>query len=129
MAIREIAKPSRAAELPKRSVRRLALVPPISQLSIKSITDQNRDSKSFFTICAVIATAGLMTMFALNMALTEGAFTVRALKLEVIEMKELRQAALTEVALVSAPDRLAQSAQNLGMVASGNPRFIEIETR
>ena len=68
-------------------------------------------------------------MFALNMALTEGAFTVRALKLEVIEMKELRQAALTEVALVSAPDRLAQSAQSLGMVASGNPRFIEIETR
>lgn len=129
MAIREIAKPSRAVELPNRSARRLALVPPIALPSFKSITDQSRDSKSFFTICAVIATAGLMTMFALNMALTEGAFTVRALKLEVIEMKELRQAALTEVALVSAPDRLAQSAQSLGMVASGNPRFIEIETR
>lgn len=68
-------------------------------------------------------------MFSLNMALTEGAFTVRALKLEVIEMKELRQAALTEVAQISAPDRLAQSAKSLGMIASGKPRFIEIEAR
>ena len=68
-------------------------------------------------------------MFALNMALTEGAFNVRALKLEVIEMKELRQAALTEVAQISAPDRLAQQARNLGMVASSKPRFIEIEAR
>ncbi len=68
-------------------------------------------------------------MFGLNMALTEGAFTVRALKLEVIEMKELRQAALTEVAQVSAPDRLAQSARTLGMVPSGKPRFLEIENR
>lgn len=68
-------------------------------------------------------------MFTLNIALTEGAFTVRALKLEVIEMKELRQAALTELAHVSSPDRLASSAQMLGMVPSGKPRFIELADR
>lgn len=67
-------------------------------------------------------------MFGLNMALTEGAFTVRTLKLEVIEMKELRQAALTEVAYVSSPERLAQSATRLGMVPSGKPRFLQIES-
>jgi hypothetical protein len=80
-------------------------------------------------ICVAIATAGLTAMFTLNIALTEGAFTVRALKLEVIEMKELRQAALTELAYVSSPDRLARSAEMLGMVASGSPRFIEINDR
>lgn len=80
-------------------------------------------------VCVGIATAGLMTMFGLNIALTEGAFEVRALKLEVIEMKEFRQAALTELAYVSSPDRLAESAKRLGMVPSGKPRFLEIESR
>jgi len=136
MAIREInpkVTTSPEADLPRHGAttrnRRLSLVPPLSQLTVRSITDESRDTKSFMTICAVITTFGLMTMFGLNMALTEGAFKVRELKLQVIEMKELRQAALTEVAQVSAPDRLAQSARNLGMVPSGKPRFIEIESR
>jgi hypothetical protein len=110
-------------------VRRLSLVAPLSNLSLASLTDAKRDSKNFVMICVAIATAGLMAMFTLNIALTEGAFTVRALKLEVIEMKELRQAALTELAYVSSPDRLARSAEMLGMVASGSPRFIEINDR
>ena len=112
--------------------RRLALVTPLSNLgnlTLASLTDEKRDSKNFVMICVSIATAGLMAMFMLNIALTEGAFTVRALKLEVIEMKELRQAAQTELAHISSPDRLARSAEMLGMVASGSPRFIEIQDR
>ncbi len=135
MALRDIAATSAAPARINPSVppttkpkRRLAVVPPLTQLSVRSITHQDRDSKSFVTICATIATAGLLTMFGLNMALTEGAFTVRSLKLEVIEMKELRQAALTEVAYVSSPERLAQSATRLGMVPSGKPRFLQIES-
>jgi hypothetical protein len=135
MALRDIAATSAASARINPSVppttkpkRRLAVVPPLTQLSVRSITHQDRDSKSFVTICATIATAGLLTMFGLNMALTEGAFTVRSLKLEVIEMKELRQAALTEVAYVSSPERLAQSATRLGMVPSGKPRFLQIES-
>lgn len=135
MALRDIAptaaSTSRALPAPEpveRAKRRLSLVPPLTQLSVRSITRQDRDSKSFVTICIGIATAGLLTMFGLNMALTEGAFTVRTLKLEVIEMKELRQAALTEVAYVSSPERLAQSATRLGMVPSGKPRFLQIES-
>lgn len=126
MAIRELgpATTRRVAQ-----VRRLSLVAPLSNLSLASLTDAKRDSKNFVMICVAIATAGLMAMFTLNIALTEGAFTVRALKLEVIEMKELRQAALTELAYVSSPDRLARSAEMLGMVASGSPRFIEINDR
>lgn len=135
MALRDIAPTAAATSraLParepvERAKRRLSLVPPLTQLSVRSITHQDRDSKSFVTICIGIATAGLLTMFGLNMALTEGAFTVRTLKLEVIEMKELRQAALTEVAYVSSPERLAQSATRLGMVPSGKPRFLQIES-
>lgn len=130
MAIRELASSAgRAKESVATARRRLSLVAPLSQLSVASLTDAKRDSKNFVMICVAIATAGLMTMFGLNIALTEGAFTVRALKLEVIEMKELRQAALTELAHVSSPERLAQSAQLLGMVPSGKPRFLEIENR
>ena len=126
MAIRELGP---ATTRKVAHVRRLSLVAPLNNLSIASLTDAKRDSKNFVMICVSIATAGLMAMFTLNIALTEGAFTVRALKLEVIEMKELRQAALTELAHVSSPDRLARSAELLGMVASGSPRFIEIKDR
>jgi hypothetical protein len=138
MAIREIAplptgkpdtrtsKTSKREQLSEsRAAKRLTVV--ASQLSVASLTDSERESKNFVMICVAIATAGLMTMFGLNIALTEGAFTVRELKLEVIEMKELRQAAQTELAYVSSPERLAQSAQLLGMEPSGKPRFIEIE--
>ena len=126
MAIRELGP---ATTRKVAQVRRLSLVAPLSNLSLASLTDAKRDSKNFVMICVSIATAGLMAMFTLNMALTEGAFTVRALKLEVIEMKELRQAALTELAHISSPDRLARSAEMLGMVASGSPRFLEIKDR
>lgn len=134
MAIRELSSLSskrseksakREPKIDLRSTRRLTLV--ASQLSVASLTKSERDSKNFMMICVGIATAGLLTMFGLNIALTEGAFMVRELKLEVIEMKELRQAARTELAYISSPDRLAQSAQILGMVPSGKPRFIEIE--
>ena len=108
-----------------RAPRRFTVV--ASQLSISSLTKSERDSTNFVMICVGIATAGLLTMFGLNIALTEGAFTVRELKLEVIEMKELRQAARTELAYISSPERLAQSAAMLGMVPSGKPRFIEID--
>ena len=126
MAIRELGP---ATTRKVAQVRRLSLVAPLSNLSLASLTDAKRDSKNFVMICVSIATAGLMAMFTLNIALTEGAFTVRALKLEVIEMKELRQAALTELAHISSPDRLARSAEMLGMVSSGSPRFIEINDR
>ena len=126
MAIRELGP---ATTRKVAQVRRLSLVAPLSNLSLASLTDAKRDSKNFVMICVSIATVGLMAMFTLNIALTEGAFTVRALKLEVIEMKELRQAALTELAHISSPDRLARSAEMLGMVSSGSPRFIEIKDR
>jgi hypothetical protein len=126
MAIRELGP---ATTRKVAQVRRLSLVAPLSNLSLASLTDAKRDSKNFVMICVSIATAGLMAMFTLNIALTEGAFTVRTLKLEVIEMKELRQAALTELAHISSPDRLARSAEMLGMVSSGSPRFIEIKDR
>jgi hypothetical protein len=142
MAIRELgptpadsrtnSKANSKANSKVSGARRLALVTPMSNLgnlTLASLTDEKRDSKNFVMICVSIATAGLMAMFMLNIALTEGAFTVRALKLEVIEMKELRQASQTELAHISSPDRLARSAGMLGMVASGSPRFIEIQDR
>jgi hypothetical protein len=131
MAIREIAPSTQTRTKASSRIkeRRLSLVAPLSNFSVASLTHSDRDAKNFVMVCVGIATAGLMTMFGLNIALTEGAFEVRALKLEVIEMKEFRQAALTELAYVSSPDRLAESAKRLGMVPSGKPRFLEIESR
>ncbi|MBM3720245.1 MAG: hypothetical protein FJW51_06430, partial [Actinobacteria bacterium] len=119
MAIREIQpvqKPEPRA-LPSSKPRgqrsiRLSLVPQLpsidfSNLNVRSITSVERAQKSFAMICLSLAVAGLLAMFGLNMALTEGAFKVKALKLEVIEMNELREAALTQVSTISSPERLA----------------------
>lgn len=138
MAIREIQpiqKPERRA-LPSNKPRgqrsiRLSLVPQLpsidfSNLNVRSITSVERAQKSFAMICLSLAVAGLLAMFGLNMALTEGAFKVKALKLEVIEMNELREAALTQVSTISSPERLAQSATRLGMVASTTPHFLQL---
>jgi hypothetical protein len=77
-------------------------------------------------ICLSLTTAGLLAMFGLNMALTEGAFKVKELKLQVIEMNELREAALTQVSTISSPENLAQSATRLGMIASTTPHFLQL---
>jgi hypothetical protein len=102
------------------------LVLPSPSLSISSITSIEREQKSFIAICAAVASFGLLAMFGLNLALTQGAFQVRELKLQVIEMNELREASLSQVARVSAPERLAESAVRLGMVPSSKPQFLDL---
>lgn len=138
MAIREIQpsqRPDRnapAQSKPKKERQvRLSLVPQLpsidfSNLNIRSITSVEREQKSFAIICMSLAIAGLLSMFGLNMALTEGAFKVKELKLQVIEMNELREAALTQVSTISSPEILAQSASRLGMVPSTTPRFLQL---
>jgi hypothetical protein len=138
MAIREIQprlRPERnapAQSKPKKEQQgRLSLVPQLpsidfSNLNIRSITSVEREQKSFAIICMSLAIAGLLAMFGLNMALAEGAFKVKELKLQVIEMNELREAALTQVSTISSPEILAQSAARLGMVPSTTPRFLQL---
>lgn len=138
MAIREIErvegaelKVSRADKRKSFRSTRLSLVPQLpnidfSNINVRSITSVEREQKSFAIICLSIATAGLLAMFGLNMALTEGAFRVKELKLQVVEMNELREAALTQVSTVSSPERLAQSATRLGMVPSTTPHFLQL---
>ncbi|MEY3344356.1 MAG: hypothetical protein EBX97_00980 [Actinobacteria bacterium] len=138
MAIREIQSRPRpeSRALPQgkpkgqRSLR-LSLVPQLpsidlSNLNVRSITSVEREQKSFAMICLSLTTAGLLAMFGLNMALTEGAFKVKELKLQVIEMNELREAALTQVSTISSPENLAQSATRLGMIASTTPHFLQL---
>lgn len=128
-------------DIKKRAKKRqgpLRLVPqlPFAEISllevpartVRSITAVEREHKSFFVICASIAMSGLLAMFTLNIALTEGAFKVKTLKLQVIEINELRQAAITEVSHVSSPERLADSAQRLGMIPSTTPHFLSLES-
>lgn len=122
----------------KKRQGRLRLVPQLSfteisllevpARTVRSITAVEREHKSFFVICASIAITGLLAMFTLNIALTEGAFKVKTLKLQVIEINELRQAAITEVSMISSPERLADSAQRLGMIPSTTPHFLSLES-
>jgi hypothetical protein len=77
-------------------------------------------------IKGAIFTVGLLALLVINTALAQDAFVLKDLKQQAQVLTDQREAILREVAQKSSPDQLAQSATNLGMVASTNPRFLDM---
>lgn len=75
---------------------------------------------------ATIFTASLLSLLVINTALARDAFELSELKQQAQLLTDQREAILQEVAAKSSPDKLAQSASELGMVASSNPRFLDM---
>jgi cell division protein FtsL len=82
--------------------------------------------KTFIIFLATIFTTGLLSLLVINTALAKDAFLLQQLKQEAQVLTDEREAILRQVAVVSSPDRLAQRASELGMVASVNPRFLDM---
>ena len=82
--------------------------------------------KAFIIFLATIFTTGLLSLLVINTALAKDAFLLQQLKQEAQVLTDEREAILRQVAVVSSPDRLAQRASDLGMVASINPRFLDM---
>jgi hypothetical protein len=68
----------------------------------------------------------LLSLLVINTALARDAFELSELKQQAQLLTDQREAILQEVAAKSSPDKLAQSASELGMVASSNPRFLDM---
>ncbi|MFM8869739.1 MAG: hypothetical protein ACKOFQ_06455, partial [Candidatus Nanopelagicus sp.] len=62
----------------------------------------------------------------INTLLARDAFLLGQLKQEAQILTDQREAILQELAAKSSPDRLAEQATQLGMVASTNPRFLDL---
>jgi len=122
MAIFELAP---ALEISRKIVREqanravLRLVPDIKQGAVAA-------DRTFGIFLGAIFAVGLLALLVINTALTQDAFVLKDLKQQAQILTDQREAILREVAQKSSPDRLAQSAADLGMVASINPQFLDM---
>ncbi len=122
MAIFELAP---ALEISRKIVRAqankavLRLVPDIKEGTVAA-------DRTFGIFLCAIFTAGLLALLVINTALAQDAFILKDLKQQAQVLTDQREAILREVARKSSPDQLSQSAAQLGMVASTNPRFLDM---
>ena len=122
MAIFELAP---ALEISRKIVREqankavLRLVPDIKEGTVAA-------DRTFGIFLGAIFTAGLLALLVINTALAQDAFILKDLKQQAQVLTDQREAILREVARKSSPDQLSQSAAQLGMVTSTNPRFLDM---
>jgi len=122
MAIFELAP---ALKISRKIVREqankavLRLVPDIKQGAVAA-------DRTFGIFLGAIFTTGLLALLVINTALAQDAFILKDLKQQAQVLTDQREAILREVARKSSPDQLSQSAAQLGMVASTNPRFLDM---
>ena len=89
-------------------------------------TGQVAGDKTFATFLLAIFVASLISLLVINTALARDAFLLGQLKQEAQLLTDKREAILRDVAAESSPDKLAERAAQLGMVASTNPRFLDM---
>ncbi len=122
MAIFELAPAieiSRKIVLEKTNKVVLRLVPEIKSGEVAA-------QRTFAIFIATIFTAGLLTLLVVNTALAKDAFLLKQLKQEAQSLTDQREAILRQVAQKSSPEKLAKQASELGMVASTNPKFLDM---
>jgi cell division protein FtsB len=122
MAIFELAPAieiSRKIVLEKTNKVVLRLVPEIKSGEVAA-------QRTFVIFIATIFTAGLLTLLVVNTALAKDAFLLKQLKQEAQSLTDQREAILRQVAQKSSPEKLAEQASKLGMIASTNPKFLDM---
>ena len=122
MAIFELAPAieiSRKIVLEKTNKAVLRLVPEIKPGEVAA-------QRTFAIFIATIFTAGLLTLLVVNTALAKDAFLLKQLKQEAQSLTDQREAILRQVAQRSSPEKLAEQASELGMIASTNPKFLDM---
>ena len=81
----------------------------------------------FIIVVLVLLTVGLGTLLLLNTLLAQGSFTLHSVNAQVASLADREQALQQRASELAAPQRLARSAQALGMVPSQNPAFLRSE--
>jgi esterase/lipase superfamily enzyme len=110
---------SRKAVSQKTAKAVLRLVPEME--SGKQTSD-----KGFVIAISSIFITGLLALLIINTALAQDAFKLQQLKQQATVLADQREAILRQVAEKASPENLAASAAKLGMVASTNPRFLDL---
>ena len=86
-------------------------------------------NKGFVIAISSIFIGGLLSLLIINTALAQDAFKLQQLKQQATVLTDQREAILRQVAEKSSPENLAASAEKLGMIASTNPRFLDLSNQ
>jgi hypothetical protein len=81
---------------------------------------------------AIVTIAGigviLLGQLLLSIVLAEGAYTIAGLQSQQRDLQRQEQALTEQLEVLSSTQNLTANAENLGMVASGNPVFLDLST-
>jgi len=92
---------------------------------VPEIESGKQASDKGFVISSIFI-SGLLALLIINTALAQDAFKLQELKQQAVVLADQREAILRQVAEKSSPENLAASAEKLGMIASINPRFLDL---
>ena len=106
----------------------------VSQTTAKAVlrlvpemeSGKQASDKGFVIAISSIFITGLLALLIINTALAQDAFKLQQLKQQATVLADQREAILRQVAEKASPENLAASAAKLGMVASTNPRFLDL---
>lgn len=70
----------------------------------------------------------LLAQLLLSIVLADGAYTIAGLQTEQRDLQRQEQALTEQLEVLSSTQNLTANAENLGMIASGNPVFLDLAT-
>lgn len=102
---------------------------PRRHLEIAPVTAPRRRPRA---LVGVVTIGGigliLMTQLLLSIVLADGAYTIAGLQAQARDLQRQEQALSEQLEVLSSTQNLTMNAEHLGMVASGNPVFLDLTT-
>lgn len=86
----------------------------------------NAPKAPFVALVMFLLVGGLGGLLLLNTLLAQGSFAVHDLDAQITALSDRQQSLQQKVAELAAPQRLARQANQLGMVATVNPAFLQM---
>ena len=111
-------RPSRSTETPRR------------HLEVAPTRAQRRARPRVLPAIVTISGIGviLLAQLLLSIVLADGAYTIAGLQTEQRDLQRQEQALTEQLEVLSSTQNLTANAEHLGMVASGNPVFLDLST-
>ena len=91
-----------------------------------NVAEKGVDRRAYALFLTAVAIAGLLSLLAINTALSQGAFELTRLNTQATALNDQREAVMRKIAKASSPQVLAYRARVAGMVPSISPRFLTV---
>lgn len=116
--------------LPLASPRPTPAPAPRRHLEVAPTRAQRRARPRVLPAVVTIAGIGviLLAQLLLSIVLADGAYSIAELQTQQRDLERQEQALTEELEVLSSTQNLIANAENLGMIASGNPVFLDLST-